>query len=272
MACETLEGLVVEHDVIFLLTDTRESRWLPTLLAARHNKLAITAALGFDSYVVMRHGQGEDCATSSLSSSTPRAAAASSASSSAAASAASAAAASSSSSPALHRLGCYFCNDVVAPSDSTRDRAMDQQCTVARPGLSFIAGATAVELMAACLAKEARGGDPNRTERGGGSPPPLGDPPHMMRGNLTTMTHVVMTGHAFGACTACSPAMVERYKEEGWDLVRAAMDRAAVLEDVSGLAALMKGLDTIDVQPDGDEDATRIDAEDEEGEDDWLEL
>jgi hypothetical protein len=70
----TLKHLILSHDVVFLLTDSRESRWLPTLLCTAHDKLMINAALGFDSFLVMRHG-------------------------------------------GVDRLGCYFCSDVVAPSN-----------------------------------------------------------------------------------------------------------------------------------------------------------
>lgn len=74
---ETLKKLIDDHDAIFLLMDTRESRWLPTLMGKASGKIVMNAALGFDSFVVMRHGvkNADDAAA----------------------------------------LGCYFCNDVIAP-------------------------------------------------------------------------------------------------------------------------------------------------------------
>jgi ubiquitin-like modifier-activating enzyme ATG7 len=77
---ETLRQLVDEHDIIFLLMDTRESRWLPTVMGRAAGKIVMNAALGFDSFVVMRHG-AKDTAHPE------------------------------------QELGCYFCNDVVAPAD-----------------------------------------------------------------------------------------------------------------------------------------------------------
>jgi molybdopterin/thiamine biosynthesis adenylyltransferase len=38
-ALQSLNALVHSHDVVFAVTDSRESRWLPTLLATTHNKV-----------------------------------------------------------------------------------------------------------------------------------------------------------------------------------------------------------------------------------------
>ena len=77
---DDLQALINDHDVTFLLMDTRESRWLPTVIGKATGKLVMNAALGFDTFVILRHG------VKKLSDDEIE-------------------------------LGCYFCNDVVAPAD-----------------------------------------------------------------------------------------------------------------------------------------------------------
>jgi len=100
--------------------DSRESRWLPTLLAAVHNKLALTVALGFDDFVIIRHGSNPPPKQQSTTSDDLSIQ-------------------SGGRELSGSFLGCYFCNDVTAPGNSTSDRALDQQCTISRSGISMIA-------------------------------------------------------------------------------------------------------------------------------------
>lgn len=174
---EKLEQLIDEHDVVYLLMDSRESRWLPTVIGAAKgkvgladralcvqqtsklttfvNQLVMNVALGFDTYLVMRHGLPPTDAAP-VEAVKPG-------------------------SVYRGQLGCYYCNDVVAPMDvshapspaafvsllaghplrpprsplprpqSLSDRTLDQMCTVTRPGIASIASSTAVELMVSIL-------------------------------------------------------------------------------------------------------------------------
>ncbi|KAF3856134.1 hypothetical protein F7725_016857 [Dissostichus mawsoni] len=240
---EHLEKLISEHDVIFLLMDTRESRWLPTVIGASKRKLVMNAALGFDTFVVMRHGlkkppvsqsvsAGADsstsCSSSSSSSSTPAGAAPTVPGSSL-----------FSNIPG-HKLGCYFCNDVVAPGDSTRDRTLDQQCTVSRPGLAMIAGALAVEMMVSILQHtEGLCNSQQHDDRMNEPPTSLGLVPHQIRGFLSRFDNVLPASMAFDKCTACSPIVLEHYEKEGFNFLSNVFNSShSFLEDLTGLTLL----------------------------------
>ncbi|KAJ9565868.1 hypothetical protein OSB04_001834 [Centaurea solstitialis] len=251
--CRRLHDLVESHDAVFLLTDTRESRWLPTLLCANANKLTITAALGFDSFLVMRHGAGPLTIADE-----PKAEPVSSLS-------AGVKEMSLTQSDSKARLGCYFCNDVVAPVDSTANRTLDQQCTVTRPGLAPIASALAVELLVGILhhplgiLAKAEFGNPLD---GGNSEQPLGILPHQVRGALSQFSQMILVGHSSNSCTACCPTVVSEYRKRGLDFVLQAINHPTYLEDLTGLTELMKSANSFEVdwdnETDTDEDCVEI--------------
>ncbi|XP_074619592.1 ubiquitin-like modifier-activating enzyme ATG7 [Acropora palmata] len=217
-----LEELIETHDAVFLLMDTRESRWLPTVIAATKNKCVITAALGFDTFLVMRHGVRElgksPCQATTGMKIIPGSS-----------------------------LGCYFCNDVVAPGDSTRDRTLDQQCTVSRPGMSYIASALAVELLVSItqhsLGIEA-GADTSAKDAHltADLDSHLGLLPHQIRGFLSRYHLVLPASFAFDKCIACSPKVLASYTEQGFSFLLKVFNLPSYLEDLTGLTQLM--LDT----------------------------
>eukprot|EP00435_Cladocopium_sp_Y103_P028638 s2894_g7.t1 len=197
---EKLQGLVDSHDVICMLTDSRESRWLPSLLVAAAQDretppLGLTVALGFDSFLVSRQTYRKSHAA------------------------------------------CYFCNDVTAPSDSLAFRTLDQQCTVTRPGISGLASNVAVELLAA-LTQHQDGfaapsmGTPSIAES------PLGGVPHQVRGYAAEYTLSPAETEPFKHCVCCSKEVLDIYAKEGSGFLEKVVADSSILEEVSGLAEM----------------------------------
>eukprot|EP00329_Picozoa_sp_Boothbay-MS584-11_P004576 46727_4 len=236
-----LEELIVQHDVVFLLTDTRESRWLPTLIAADKGKLAFTVALGFDSFLVMRHGISPAIYDPGpwRNTDVPRDVEA----------------------PSSVHLGCYFCNDVVAPTNSMRDRTLDQQCTVTRPGLAAMSGALCVELLVNLCHHPDKGLaaatiDTSNTSAQERQPvSPLGTVPHQIRGFISDFSNMALSAQPFDCCTACSKSVRSEYRRRGADFVLEALQTPSYLEDLTGLAELQRrAADFADDAFDWDED------------------
>ena len=50
---QQLDSLIESHDVVYALTDSREARWLATVISVAKDKPLISVALGFDSYLVV---------------------------------------------------------------------------------------------------------------------------------------------------------------------------------------------------------------------------
>ncbi|KAK2603676.1 Autophagy protein 7 [Conoideocrella luteorostrata] len=232
---EKLEGLIAAHDVVFLLMDTRESRWLPTVIGKAHGKVVMNAALGFDSYVVMRHG-------------------------------------SETKEEGKASLGCYFCNDVVTPSDSMKDQTLDQQCTVTRPGVAAIASALLVELLTSLLQHPLRQDAPAPQPTPGNIPDreppnhPLGLVPHQIRGYVSTFQNIVIRGQSYDCCSACSPKILEAYRSDGWGFVKKALEEKNYVAELSGLAEVQRRAEEMDADVDWEEEDDLV----EEGEGELL--
>lgn len=200
-AVAELDRLVQAHDVVFLLTDSRESRWLPALLGAAHDKLVMTVALGFDSFVAMRHGtpaSGLGCyfchdinsPTDTLSGRT---------------------------------LDQQCTVTRVGLSGMASSTAVELMASVLQHPMQHHAKATPPV-------------SPSEPVPSGSSV--LGTVPHQVRGFLTHFQNVILAGERFSCCPACSDSAVGAYRAAGADFVRRAITDAGYLETVTGLLEL----------------------------------
>eukprot|EP00347_Sterkiella_histriomuscorum_P010372 403376553 len=212
---DELEELIKSHDAIFLLTDSRESRWLPTVMAAAHDKICMTIALGFETFLVMRHGLSQETHN-----------------------------------PVIHgeRLGCYFCNDIVAPRNSVADRTLDQQCTVSRPALCCISSALGVELLTSMLNHPLKNGAIARENAHECDRSELGIIPQQIRGDLSSFGMNIMHGQAFDKCIGCSSKVLQAFKEDGKAFVLKACNDPDYLEELTGITAMFSNMKVEDIE------------------------
>lgn len=197
--------------------------------------IVITAALGFDTFLVIRHGSKSEYNIEPT---------------------------------IIHgfkeipgsHLGCYFCNDIVAPGNSLKERTLDQQCTVTRPAVSNIASSLAVELTVSLLQHELRDSVPayysvSNTPHVQGEIPEemLGIIPHSIRGNIGVFTYLITASENFTECIACSQNILEKFRKEENELIFNVLESSKFLEDVAGISHLMNLEDeVIDFDSDGE--------------------
>ena len=192
---DKLKAHIAAADVVFLLTDSRESRWLPSLLCCSMGVPLLNVALGFDTCLVMRHGVGGDA-------------------------------------DQPPSCGCYFCADIVAPTDSSGNRTLDQQCTVTRPALAAWASAMAVELMVNTLHHSE-----GFAASGNAASGSMGDVPHTLRCDVSTFAVQQLETHTFEHCSACSPAIRQAMRDGGSSLLADMLMDTVSISQLCGLDA-----------------------------------
>lgn len=157
-----------------------------------------------------------------------------------------------------------------------KDRTLDQQCTVTRPGISALASSCVVELLVNVLnskcgydycnystvgffnvlqfrpwsAASIKSDPSERTES------EMGLVPHQIRGFQTHFSNLLISGQAYDKCTACSKLILDEYKENGLNFVLNALNNTNYLEDLTGLSEMHKQTDEVYV--DWDEDVDEI--------------
>lgn len=93
---------------------------------------------------------------------------------------------------------------------------------------------------------------------------PLGLVPHQIRGFLASFNNMLISGQSYDCCSACSPKIVDAYKNDGWEFIKRALTEKDYISELSGLAQVQRDAEAAAV--DWDSEPGLGDDDDEEGE------
>lgn len=133
-----------------------------------------------------------------------------------------------------------------------KDRTLDQQCTVTRPGLSMAASGYAVELLISMLQHPAKILAPSIYKKSTAEESfdlnlndkqidlvevesLLGLIPHQFRGFLARFESITPSFKNFDQCVACSTHVIDRYRNDGLQFIFDVIHNSKILEDITGL-------------------------------------
>lgn len=204
-----IKSNIIDSDVVMLLTDNKESRWLPTVLVALVNRyynrkrpiLCITVGLGFDSFIVVRNTFTETDYSAS---------------------------------------GCYFCGDFsINSKNNIFDIPVDQQCSVVRIGASYFASSIAVELVMNLSQHPLTWNAPHLSnsseENSHKNKSLLGSTPQCIRGFLADFSFCTDSIQRNESCLACSNELIYRIHKDEINTMSEIFTNPRKVESISGL-------------------------------------